>query len=184
MTALVSEGYLTPHEMRQLEWLGLTSEDHILCCDNPKSHPLDLHQYKLWLYPVSWPMENAIGDHAGGTSSGPHQPPLHATAADFQVGQGHEGNCCYRVKGTDHLSASSHVESAKEAAYKTYPLISPLCVCVCPLLRSSSPRCQCNMCIPIKCSMLKEQTPITQPAPCEGRFHIFLSAFSFLQMYI
>lgn len=43
-------------------------------------------------------------------------------------------------------------------------------VCMCVFIRYSSSwhRCQCNMCTPIKCSMWKEETPITLPVPCKN----------------
>lgn len=67
-----------------------------------------------------------------------------------------------------------------------------VCMCVSLLLRSSSSslQCQCNMCTQIKCSMWKEQTPTTPPAPCKNKALsiIFYTcpdrSFSFLQFLL
>lgn len=111
MTALVRDKNLEEcqlhHEIGQPECLAWASTDCIKeCCGKPLYLPLDLLQYYQSLYLLSVHAEKEIGAHPAATSSVPDQPPLQATTATFQVGQGHKGDCCYRVKGTENLSVA------------------------------------------------------------------------------
>ncbi len=95
------------HEIGQRESLARATADYIReCSGKPLYLPLDLLQYYQSLYLLSVRAEQEIGAHPAVTNSGPDQPPLQATTAAFQVGQGHEGNCCYTVKGTENLSVA------------------------------------------------------------------------------
>lgn len=112
VTALVRDNNLEEcqllHEIGQPESQAFASADYILeCCGKPLYLPLDLLQYHQLPYLLSVHAETEIGAHPAVTSSYPDQPPLQATTAAFQVGQGHKGDYCYRVKVTDNWSVTN-----------------------------------------------------------------------------
>lgn len=75
------------------------------CCCKPVYLPvyLPLNEYWQPLHMLSVHAEREIG-HPSILSSGPNQPPLHTATAAFQVGQGHEGICCYKDEWTEKLT--------------------------------------------------------------------------------
>ncbi len=105
MAALVRDNYLEEcqllHEIEQPECLFLASGDSMQeSYSKPLCVPLDLLQYNQSLYLLSVCAETEIDSHPAVTSSGPEQQQLQPATASFQVGQGHEGDFCFRVKGS------------------------------------------------------------------------------------
>lgn len=106
VTALVRDNSLEEcqllHEIGQSE-CPVSGDNIQEWYDIPLFLPLDLLQYYQSLNLLSVHVEKEIQVHPPVTSSCHDQPPLQATTATFQVGQGHKGDYCYRVKVTDNL---------------------------------------------------------------------------------
>lgn len=96
------EDWQLRHEAEESVCLAWVSADCVNgCCCKPVYLPLDEYWQPLCMLSVH--AESEI-DHPAILSSGPNQPPLHTATAAFQVGQGHEGICCYKDEWTEKLS--------------------------------------------------------------------------------
>jgi len=85
---------------------ALVSADYMShCCSRRIYLPMDILQYYQSLALHSVCAEEKIGGaQPVFTSSGLDQPPWQATTTAFQVGQGHKGDCCHIVMGTENMS--------------------------------------------------------------------------------